>query len=235
MGSDDIPPRHTKEFCNDPSRLWTGRSELGTKVACTLPSPTPRPIRQRQPSDGWSFGDLTEPDVGEPDVGDDHCEHDGNLDWDGESTGLDADAGAALPETWMVAGAAAYCAAVDARIRDVNAQRVTTMFEEVKAVVNRVQGVPELMGDVCKMLQCAWPPHLNAPPACSSTRSTVLDFAGSAVMAAAIAGRDGLLLDAVEDFNRRVNLSVMPVNARIERHSANALPKSKKKKRNRDQ
>ena len=75
MGSDDIPPRHTKEFCNDPSRLWTGRSELGTKVACTLPSPTPRPIRQRQPSDGWSFGDLTEPDVGEPDVGDDHCEH----------------------------------------------------------------------------------------------------------------------------------------------------------------
>ncbi len=44
-----------------------------------------------------------------------------------------------------------------------------------------------------------------------------------------------VLLNVVEDFNRRVNLSVMPANARIERHSANALPKSKKKKRNRDQ
>jgi hypothetical protein len=47
------------------------------------------------------------------------------------------------------------------------------------------------------------------------------------------AARKVTVKEWAKDFNRRINSSVMPVNARIERHSANALPKSKKKKRNR--
>jgi hypothetical protein len=144
--------------------VWATQAELGTKVTCTLASPTHRSPRPHQPSDDWTFGDLAEPHVA------DRHGDDGNLDWDGESTGLDADAGAALPETWMQAGAAALRAGLlsglDAGLRAVDAQRVTTVFEEVRAVVNRVQDVPDLMRDLCEMLQCAWMATTFQRPPC---------------------------------------------------------------------
>jgi hypothetical protein len=52
-------------------------------------------------------------------------------------------------------------------------------------------------------------------------------------MAASVAGRGKALLEAVEAFNCRINLSVMPVNARIKRHSRNVLPGRKKARRSR--
>ena len=223
IAADDIPPRHTKQYCSDPSRRWTGpTSELGTKVATELPEPTHQRVRPQQPT-----SDEESLDVSDRHFGDDHDGDDGT--WADDSLGDDPDGGGApaVLEAWMVAGAEAY-----ARLA-VDAKEATSMLGVVTAVVNRVQDVPDLLADFCRTLVCAWPPHLAAPPACASTRSTVLDFAGSAVMAAPVAGRGKALLEAVEAFNCRINLSVMPVNARIERHSRNVLPGRKKARRSR--